>query len=96
MNYYTGQYWQNPYQSYPEQNVEMGTAEEYLRRLFMRLRGQTINIIVFGQEEPYEELTVRRVREGVVIAESEERESYVIPIKDVITVIVPENLAGQL
>lgn len=80
-----GHYYPIPDQSY------------YIRYLLTRLRGQSIGIQVAGKSEPYRDLTVQMVANGVVYALMDGGEDVcVIPVHGIVALFIPRQVSDEL
>jgi hypothetical protein len=69
----------------------------YIRYLLTRLRGQAIGIQVAGTQEPYRNLTVQMVANGVVYASDEGGEDMcVIPVHGISALFIPRQISDEL
>lgn len=69
----------------------------YMRYLLTRLRGQAVDILVVGRQEPYRNLTIQMVENGVVYTlDSDGQQVCVIPICQINTIFIPRQTADRL
>lgn len=63
--------------------------------LLTRLMGHKVSVLVVGREEPYKDLTIKKVENGVLFAQSE-KDVCAIPVKTINTLFIPKNIADKV
>lgn len=91
---YNGFYGPIPFRQLPIPKVPIDT-NTYLKKLFTKLIGYRVDILLNGRESVFKNLKILKVENGVVYTEAEE-DICVIPIRFVATVFMSKSLAKKL
>lgn len=84
----------NSFYRFPTESTREDT-NTYLRNLFDRLVGKRVDILLNGGEGIFRNLLILKVENGVVLTEAE-NEICLIPLRFIVTVFLPKNLAKEL